>query len=506
MKVTENNISKIKTESNLFVSINREINRVTGRAFFEVLIKSLAEFYNTKYVFIGKHDAKQKNIETLSVWQEKSLINNFSYSLEGTPSSAVIDQQICYYPDDVEKVFSNDKLLKKFGVHSYLGTPIVIEGQSIGLLVIMDDKPLLIDESHQQIISFFAERVGAEFNRLKEEDRKNDLSIINRSLLETLEETLYFYNTNTNHVKWFGNVKKITGYSVEKIAQNGLEDYIAKIQKVDRKKHHDALEKAKHNGLVEFDYRFKMASGKVSWIREKLSKIINKKGEVILIGLLSDVSTNKSSEEVGLMSIIKAVENERGRVARDLHDGLAQLIVSSKLFLSNAFESDQYHDNLAQVYDLLDEAALECSSISSNLMPKSLKRAGLIQTIYELLRKFDSKFFKVSFQQNISEERFSSEIETNLFRIVQESVNNIVKYAKAKTVEVHLYKRDKSLWLKISDDGDGFDPKNVKTESGHGNGHLNIQSRVEALRGDFELSSAIGEGTSIVVNIPIGVN
>ena len=146
MKVVENNISKIKTESNLFVSINREINRVTGRAFFEVLIKSLAEFYNTKYVFIGKHDAKQKNIETLSVWQENSLVDNFSYSLEGTSCSDVIDQQICYYPDDVDKVFSNEHLLKKFGVHSYLGTPIIIDGQSIGLLVIMDDKPLVIDE------------------------------------------------------------------------------------------------------------------------------------------------------------------------------------------------------------------------------------------------------------------------------------------------------------------------------------------------------------------------
>ena len=78
----------------------------------------------------------------------------------------------------------------------------------------------------------------------KEEDRKNDLSIINQSLLEKLEEMLYFYNTKTNHVKWFGNVKKITGYSVDKIAKNGLEDYITKIQKVDRKKHHDALEKA----------------------------------------------------------------------------------------------------------------------------------------------------------------------------------------------------------------------------------------------------------------------
>ena len=80
----------------------------------------------------------------------------------------------------------------------------------------------------------------------------------------------------------------------------------------------------------------------------------------------------------------------------------------------------------------------------------------------------------MSYYHNIGEERFNENIETNIFRLVQESITNIVKYAEAKHVNISLFKREDLLYLKIRDDGRGFDTNNFKTKEGHGNGHLNI--------------------------------
>ena len=157
--------------------------------------------------------------------------------------------------------------------------------------------------------------------------------------------------------------------------------------------------------------------------------MINKSGELIHIGLLSDITVSKSEEEIRLISIINAVENERGRLSRELHDGLAQLIVSSKLFLSHACDTPEDHRKMAEVFHLLDDAALECSTISTNLMPKFLHRVGLGGSLYEILNPYHKKIFIVSYDHNIGEERFNKNIETNIFRLVQESITNIVKYA-----------------------------------------------------------------------------
>jgi PAS domain S-box-containing protein len=496
----------VKNEDILLRTITNETKKVTGFNFFNALTISLQIYYGCKYVLIGKHDHETDIVTTCSVAVNNKIVDNISYSLESTPCAGVVDQKTCYYPNDVDKLFPQDQLLLDMGVKSYLGIPVFCENISEGILIIMNDKNLDINKNEQKVIELFADRTGAEFSRIYQDGKKDQLNLINESILETLEEILYFYNRASGIISWNGDVNKLIGYNQKQLAEGGRPFYIEQIEAIDREKYLKHAKKDTINEVTEIDYRIKKGDGEVVWLSEKLSKQLNEKGEIIDIGLLSDVTIKKSEEEIRLLSIIKAIENERSRIAMELHDGLSQLIVSSKLFLSSACDTLENKHKLEQVFNLLDEAAEECTSISTNLMPKSLGRIGLTDSITELLKKYDKKFFDINFMKNIEDERFDENIEINLYRIMQETMTNVVKYAKATEVTISLQKTNSLIKLTVMDNGQGFDINNTQIKEGHGNGHLNIQSRVEALRGEFEINSTLGQGTSIFVSVPLEKN
>lgn len=504
-------IQKIRTaerrEDILLHEVMNDTNQVTGFGFFEALVTSLGNFYLPEYVMIGQYNETTQMIDTVAVWNKGQMVANFSYPLKASPCEKVVGKKICYYPKNVTHLFPKDQLLVDLEMSSYLGVPIFGYNNSPdGVLVILGKEQMDIREKEQNMMKFFTQRAGAEFNRIAEEVKKNRLALVNDSILKGLDEVLYFYNSENDQISWYGNVEKIIGLTDQQLKQGGRAFYIEQIVALDRKKYVSTISKVPMDGVIELDYRVKSGNGGVVWIREKLSKHINEYGDLVQIGLLADVTVKKSEEEVRLFSIIKAIENERGRVAMELHDGLSQLIVASKLFLSSVNELDNDKKQLQQVFELLDEAAEECTTISTNLMPKSLHKVGLSGTIQELLNKYHKKFFDVDFVQNVNDERFDENIEINLFRILQEAINNVVKYAEATKIRVTLEKQHSLICLTIADNGQGFDLNHIETAEGHGNGHLNIQSRVEALRGNFDIKTGKGKGTSIVVCVPLEKN
>ena len=210
--------------------------------------------------------------------------------------------------------------------------------------------------------------------------------------------------------------------------------------------------------------------------------------------------------------IIEAQEAERSRIAQELHDGINQLLASVKMRLRKVENGlpelrPALREILLRCDDLLVKALEENRRISQNLRPADLDNLGLAAACTSFCNEVQLRTNLLIQCRLISPaRRLSPIIELNLFRIVQESVNNIVKHAGAKTVKLSLQIRRGLVTLKIQDDGCGFNTKAPQTggPKTHGLGLTNIRERARLLDGIFKVESKPGAGTIITVTAPIG--
>ncbi|HEY2329188.1 MAG TPA: PAS domain S-box protein [Verrucomicrobiae bacterium] len=209
--------------------------------------------------------------------------------------------------------------------------------------------------------------------------------------------------------------------------------------------------------------------------------------------------------------IIKAQEAERSRIARELHDGINQLIASVKMRLRRVETSlpdlkPAAREILARCDRLLVKVLEENRRIAHNLRPTDLDNLGLSAACSSFCREVQVRT-NIRVQCRISSPgtRLPPVTELHLFRIVQEAVNNIEKHARARTVKLQIQFSAAAVALKIQDDGGGFDFKNFKSGKGkgHGLGLTNMRERALSLGGTYEIKSAVGRGTTVLVSVPL---
>lgn len=205
-----------------------------------------------------------------------------------------------------------------------------------------------------------------------------------------------------------------------------------------------------------------------------------------------------------LESMIKGQEEERERIAKDLHDSLGGLLSTIKLRYDNL--SHQYaHSSAAaevvKVHKLIDEACAEVRNISHDLKPGALEELGLIDAIQDMLNRFENEDQQIIFQAYglEDEQKLDSNTIIYTYRIVQELVNNASKHSKAKEILVQLSLSNDQLEIIVEDDGIGFD-ENMKQK---GMGLDNIKSRVSYLKGELSVRSEPEKGSSIYIVIPL---
>lgn len=239
------------------------------------------------------------------------------------------------------------------------------------------------------------------------------------------------------------------------------------------------------------------------------------KGEPTFTLYIRDITQRKRAEEE-LRSlpqrIIKAQEVERSRVARELHDGVNQIIASVKMRIRSARENlppvqAATREILGRCDKLLTNALEENRRIAHNLHPADLNNLGFAAACTNLCNEFQSRSnLKVHCAIALAaNHRLPPGLELTLFRIVQESINNIEKYAQATNISLRVGLHNGSIHLKIQDDGCGFDVKKMrpgKRQTGHGLGLTNMRERALSLGGTCEILSALKKGTTINVQIP----
>lgn len=200
------------------------------------------------------------------------------------------------------------------------------------------------------------------------------------------------------------------------------------------------------------------------------------------------------------IAIMETQEQERKRIAEDLHDSLGHLLSTVKINLQTLPDNQRHH--YINSLQLLNQASKEIHNISFNLMPQTLEEEGLIPALNELAEKIrKSSLYDIILQVH-DMENFVIDKQTkfNIYRIVQEAVSNILKHADAKEINIQLVKQEKQLTIMIEDDGKGFDANKVKK---NGRGLRNITARAEWLLGTIQIDSTPGKGTTISIEIPI---
>jgi signal transduction histidine kinase len=203
--------------------------------------------------------------------------------------------------------------------------------------------------------------------------------------------------------------------------------------------------------------------------------------------------------------VVQAQELERQRLARELHDETGQALTSILLGLKPLEEALAEHPARAALTGLREQvvsALQDVRRLAVELRPAVLDDFGLVPALERLTDAFaEQSEIRIDFHSALGDRRLPSEIETTLYRVVQESLTNIVKHASAHNVSVSLARRESTVAAVIEDDGAGFDQRAVREE---GVGLLGMQERLALVDGRLEIESRLGAGTTIVAEVPLG--
>jgi signal transduction histidine kinase len=214
---------------------------------------------------------------------------------------------------------------------------------------------------------------------------------------------------------------------------------------------------------------------------------------------------HREQQIISMRSMLEGQEKERSRIARDLHDGLGNLLSTLKVNIGSLqinFDDNDSKKIYSSASEMIDEACTEVRKIAHEMMPQALKKLGLRKALEDLVFKMDTTHeFDAQFHFHGTEKTFDDHTNVMLFRIVQEALNNIIKYANASEVSVQVTYSDDWFDLSIEDDGIGFDPKAIDPEKGMG--LKSIAFRTEFIGGSYDIDSREGAGTLVTINMPL---
>ena len=212
-----------------------------------------------------------------------------------------------------------------------------------------------------------------------------------------------------------------------------------------------------------------------------------------------------TQQQLATAAVMVAEENERQRIAKDLHDGVGQMMSAAKMNLS-AFGNDlQIKDpaqqlSLERIIGLVDESCKEVRTVSHQMMPNMLLKSGLGKAVTDFIDKIDQRILKIHLHTEGLNERIEEQIEIVLYRVLQESVNNVIKHSAATQLDISIIKDKEGTSVTVEDNGKGFHTNGLSTDAGMG--LSNMKARVEFLKGTIDFDSSPGNGTLVAIHIP----
>ncbi len=204
-----------------------------------------------------------------------------------------------------------------------------------------------------------------------------------------------------------------------------------------------------------------------------------------------------------IVAEVTTLENERKRLASDLHDEVGPLLSAIKLRINHIEDTNSEQQALIDKSSShIDEVIKKIREISNDLLPNILIRRGIAPAVQDFINKIGgSAQVKINFNSTIAE-RLPQSMEINIYRIILEIIHNCIKHSKAAELKIALQKKDKTILLQTMDNGVGFNLNEILAVKG-GHGLLNLESRTDVLNGNFSYESEINKGTRYFFEFPV---
>jgi PAS domain S-box-containing protein len=319
----------------------------------------------------------------------------------------------------------------------------------------------------------------------------------NQAILENAEAVAhvgsYEWNAKGNYFVFSEEFKNI--FELKEGVQPSVFELIKKMMHYQDKPYFVEMLMSKKSSY-DLEHRIVLSNKALRIVRNTGNVKKDKEGAIIaVLGVVQDITEQREVSK----SIFNAQQYERSRIARDIHDGIGQMLVAAKFKLAAMEDVDplMLNKKVEEVEDLLGTTIEEVRRVSRNLSNRQLEEFGLKKTMHYLVEEIENLgVFKVDHKIDIPED-YDLELSNTIYRIAQEAVNNIVKYAKADNVSVSIQRIDQNIILEIKDDGIGFDT------SRNWNGIKNMKERTSLQNGHFEITSVPKEGTIVKSWFPI---
>jgi PAS domain S-box-containing protein len=262
------------------------------------------------------------------------------------------------------------------------------------------------------------------------------------------------------------------------------------------------------------EYRTQLGDGRTAWLRASAAPIRREDGQVSgAVAVFDDVSREKQAEELlrtRLLTRLATIqEDERRRIARELHDETGQLLTALILGLKalrDRPEAAALAPSFTPLHELAEQVGQATHRVAWELRPTALDDLGLARALRGAVEQWAERAgVAADLHCDLGPDRLSPEVETHLYRIVMEALTNVGKHAGAGRVSVILERRRDHLLVIVEDNGRGFDPESVRQAASgeHKLGLFGMQERAALVRGTFLIESNPGQGTTVFVRVPL---
>jgi len=461
--------------------------------------KIIKQEQNYRTVFNNANDGIFRFDENFKIIDaNKRMSSIIGYTKDELLTKTIFDifnpSSIIEITTEVNKLISKEKknlVLEKKSIHK--------NGNSVGCKVFM--KPIFkADQTLDYIIAFIT-----------------DVTKRNEAILKAMEiEKALHYSTNVlytdiNGVITYANEKllKSTGYTKEEVIGQHTRMFNSNY-------HPKSFFKQLWNTILSGnvwsgEIRNKKKNGSFYWVFSTMIPMKDLNNEVsYFIDVKYDITELKHARANKIREVIDAQEKEKENFAKEIHDGLGQILLASKMNL-NSIKDAVYEldDQTQEVYDnslsLLNLSIREARNISHGLMSRVLTQFGLAHAIQDMLDnlQLSTENIAFDFSHNIEKIRFKGEIEKGLYRVTQELISNTIKHSKATKSFIEIYTNDDFLKIKVKDDGIGLTDVLNGKKLVHGIGLKNIETRITYLSGSFIINDKTEKGAEFLISVPI---
>lgn len=453
--------------------------------------------YVTAVVSDAVWDAKP---DEKTVWWSEGLKHHYKHEIP-TPEEGLALWVKNIHPDDTDRVLADMKAAENSGATEWSCEYRFFRGD--GSIADVVDRAYILREEDGHITRVIGAMNDITHQKEAEKELKRSEQQY-RLLYKQSPLPMWIYDTETFRFLSVNDAAvEAYGYTPKEFKKLTIFDlFLDEDQEEIRAEAEQNLKKPRSGFDV---WRQRTKSGEIR-ICEISGSNIDFHGEQHRLVVSVDITEQRKAEELAIKSVVEGEERERHRIANELHDGLGQYLSAANMHLSSVLSdtgklSERDEKSFETGLQMLQHAISETRSISHNLLPKSIQDYGLKLAVESLLNELSSSQ-DIDFHlfQKYDDRDVPPNIQINVYRIIQEAINNAIKHSGADSVNTQVVHSGNKLICTIEDDGCGF---TAERDEGHGLGIQSMRTRVSAMSGNLDIDSKKNIGTLVTAIIPL---